>query len=231
MSCGNSLNPLKGENLLIKVGNGFSGAVTFTNTGDLVGATAHGLEEGDPIAFDSVVTTTTVLEDTLYYVTNPTANNFQLSSTNPLLPAGPTLVNIDANGTGNAVEAYKDVAGLQDASISLNGEEIDITNKSSGGWKEVLDQAGINSASVSGSGFALDEFSHKKLRSLFMARKIRSYRIYLEGDAGDALPAIGDIYFKGCFKITTLEFSGNYNGAQQISLALASAGVVTVQEI
>jgi surface protein len=71
------------------------GPVTFTDTGDLVGRTAHGYQNGDVVTFWSVATTTGVDVGQQYYVINASANTFQIS----LTPGG-SAVALTGDGTG-----------------------------------------------------------------------------------------------------------------------------------
>ncbi len=71
-------------------------AVTFTDTGDLVNKTAHGLVNGNIISFNSINTTTGISISTIYYVINATANTFQVS-----LTQGGTAIALTTNGSGD----------------------------------------------------------------------------------------------------------------------------------
>jgi hypothetical protein len=82
-----------------------SGAVTFTDTGDLVGKTNHGLVSGTPIQFSSVTTTTGVSANTTYYVITPLVDSFQISTT-----VGGSAVALTTDGTGVLAPSYTTVA-------------------------------------------------------------------------------------------------------------------------
>jgi len=73
-------------------------AVTFTDTGDLVGLTNHQLPNGTQVTFTVIAgspATTGISINTAYYIVNGTANSFQVSTAIGGTPA--TLTN---NGTG-----------------------------------------------------------------------------------------------------------------------------------
>jgi hypothetical protein len=74
---------------------GIDVAVTFQDAGDTVTQTAHGLVNGTPISFDTIVTTTGITINTPYYVISTAANTFQVS-----LTAGGTAVALTTNGSG-----------------------------------------------------------------------------------------------------------------------------------
>lgn len=70
-------------------------AVTFTDVGDLVTRTAHGLLNGQIVSFPTIVTTTGIVVNTPYYVVNKAANTFQVSLTN-----GGAAIALTTNGSG-----------------------------------------------------------------------------------------------------------------------------------
>lgn len=84
--------------------HGANVAVTFTDAGDLVGLTAHGLPVGTPVVFNSITSTTGITAGTIYYVTNgasnPAADTFMLASTRALAMQGVTTVALTTDGTG-----------------------------------------------------------------------------------------------------------------------------------
>lgn len=69
--------------------------VTFTDAGDIVTKTAHGLSNGSIVRFSGIVNTTGISTATDYYVVNAAANTFQLA----LTPGGAAIA-LTTNGTG-----------------------------------------------------------------------------------------------------------------------------------
>ena len=55
--------------------------VTLTDSGDVVGRTAHGYTNGMKVRFFNLVSTTGIVETQTYYVINATADTFQVSAT------------------------------------------------------------------------------------------------------------------------------------------------------
>lgn len=73
--------------------------VTFTDAGDTVNLTAHGLIEGDAVLFTSITSTTGISTNTVYYVGGTiTANAFQVSATK-----GGAALTLTTDGSGVAV--------------------------------------------------------------------------------------------------------------------------------
>lgn len=83
--------------------HGANVAVSFTDTGDLVGLTAHALPLGTPVVFNTIATTTGLTAGTIYYVAPGTsANNFTLAATRAaaITTTPGTPVALTTNGTG-----------------------------------------------------------------------------------------------------------------------------------
>ena len=115
-----------------------------------------------------------------------------------------------------APSTYETIASMRSTSFSVNNEEVDVTDKSSVPWKQLL-QCGVRSMALSASGIFSNDVSHDDLMSDVTAGNIVQFKI---------ISGRGD-YFVGQFLVTSLERSGEYNGAEQFSLSLSSAGAVT----
>lgn len=112
------------------------------------------------------------------------------------------------------------VSGMRSTSYTLNGETVDVTTKDSNRFRELLGEAGVLSMSISASGVVKDDASRSTLRANMLAQTIDTYHLIF--DNGDTI--------EGDFQITTFERSGEYNGADEYSLALESSGAITVTE-
>lgn len=113
--------------------------------------------------------------------------------------------------------AFETVAGLRATRLSFNAETIDTTNLDShGGWRELLAGAGIKSASLSGSGVFRDQATDARARAAFFAGEIPQMQVII--------PDFGVI--EGAFQITSIEYSGVYNGEATYELSFASAGAL-----
>jgi len=89
---------------------------------------------------------------------------------------------------------------------------VDITNAdSSNMWRELLANAGVRSASVSGSGVFKDAASDETVRSIFFSQDLRNWKI--------VIPDFGEV--TGAFAITALQYEGTYDGEVKMSLSLA----------
>ncbi|ARO14274.1 hypothetical protein BVG79_00922 [Ketogulonicigenium robustum] len=126
------------------------------------------------------------------------------------------LIKIDMTGDG----LFETVAGLRASRISFNAETVDVTSlESQGGWRELLAGAGVRSAAVSGSGVFRDADTDERMRALFFAGDVPTFRIII--------PHFGAI--SGRFQITALEYAGSYNGEATYEVSLASAGSLSFE--
>jgi TP901-1 family phage major tail protein len=125
------------------------------------------------------------------------------------------LIRIDMDGNGS----FTTFAGLRASRISFNAGTVDITNiASAGGWRELLPETGIRSATVSGSGVFLDQNTVERAQSYFFNADIPDFEFFM--------PAFG--MFRGPFQITSLEMAGNFDGEATYEITLTSGGEITV---
>lgn len=119
-------------------------------------------------------------------------------------------------GNGATPVVYATVAGLRTTQLSINGEAIVVTNKGSGGWRELLSGAGVRSVSVSGAGVFTGSAAETRLRNNALAGLVDDYELSFEG--GEKL--------RGKFLLTRLDFAGDFNGERTYTVALESSGAV-----
>jgi len=119
-------------------------------------------------------------------------------------------------GDGGSPPVFTTVAGLRTTQLSINGEAVAITNKESGGWRELLSGAGVRSVSVSGAGVFTGSTAETRLKGNALAGTIDDYRLSFE--SGETLT--------GRFLVTRLDYAGDYNGERSYTLQLESSGAV-----
>ena len=119
-------------------------------------------------------------------------------------------------GDGAATPAFTTVAGMRTTQLSINGDAVVVTNKGSGGWRELLSGAGVRSVSVSGSGVFTGSAAELRLKAQALGGTIDDYELSFEG--GERL--------RGRFLVARLDYSGDFNGERNYTLALESSGAV-----
>jgi surface protein len=90
-------------------------AVTFTDAGDTVTRTAHGLENGTRVSFTAITSTTGITTNTPYFVVNATTNTFQVSAT-----SGGAAINLVTNGSGTLIYPTYITAITTNTNITLS---------------------------------------------------------------------------------------------------------------
>ena len=119
-------------------------------------------------------------------------------------------------GSGSPSPTYATVAGLKTTQLTINGDAVAITNKDSGGWRELLSGAGVRSVSVAASGIFTGSSAEAQLRGLALAGGLANYELSFE--SGERM--------QGRFLVSRLEYAGDFNGERNYTLALESSGVV-----
>ena len=121
------------------------------------------------------------------------------------------LLKVDGNGVGSFVT----VAGLRSRTIAFNAQTVDITHtESAGHWRELLADAGVKSARISGSGVFKDAQSDEFVRSAFFSGTILNWEV--------VVPDFGTI--AGPFQISAFELTASHDNEVAFELALESAG-------
>lgn len=119
-------------------------------------------------------------------------------------------------GGGGPTPTFATVAGLKTTQLSINGDAVAITNKDSGGWRELLSGAGVRSVSVAASGIFTGSSAETQLRGLALGGDMEDYELSFE--SGERL--------RGSFLLTRLEYAGDFNGERNYTVALESSGEV-----
>ena len=121
------------------------------------------------------------------------------------------LLKIDSTGTGT----YVTVAGLRSNTLTFNSTSVDSSAQDSAGtWRELLAGAGLKSAQIKGTGIFKNAASDAAVRGYFFNDTIVNWQI--------VIPSFGTV--TGPFQITSLDYSGKFDGELSFDLALASAG-------
>lgn len=124
------------------------------------------------------------------------------------------LIKMDMTGDGR----FETIAGLRATRIAFNAETVDVTSiESEGRWRELLGGAGMRSATISGSGVFRDGTTDERARQVFFDGEVPKFQV--------VVPDFGTI--EGPFQITSLEYSGSYNGEATYEISMASAGVIS----
>lgn len=119
-------------------------------------------------------------------------------------------------GDGNQPVAYATIAGLRTTQLSVSGEAVNVTNKDSGGWRDLLAGAGVRAVAVSAAGIFTGSAGEARLRGNALTGALDDFELSFE--SGERM--------QGRFLVTRLEYAGDYNGERNYTLTLESSGPV-----
>lgn len=170
---------------------------------------------GDIVRFNEVGSLTSVILGQFYAVVEvPSPTVFKIAST-----LGGTAIHMNAAEVGLEVDVFCTFGGLRSKSFGFSSESVDITNGDSDEWKKILDGAGLRSFNVSGSGVYTNE---EVFQAVFLAARsnLLTCLMFIEVKTGTI--------FSGCFKIPSMEISGDYNAESAYSMSAESSGEIEV---
>ena len=125
------------------------------------------------------------------------------------------LLQVDTSD--NDTPVFTTVAGLRSTGISGKVKPIDVSNKDSGGVRQLLSGGGSQHFTISGAGVFDSGDAHKSVCNLFINKTIKKWQI-TRGD--------NSVMTMDCL-ITQLDYAGEYNGEETFSMTLESAGAIT----
>lgn len=121
--------------------------------------------------------------------------------------------------SGGSPGTFTAIAGMQSRTLTINNEQVDITNDDTAPQRELLSGAGQKTLTISGSGVFKDDAAINSLEDLANASAGNSEEFRVEFENGD--------WYQGVFNVVSFEYSGDYNGARLYSLSLENAGTWT----
>ena len=124
------------------------------------------------------------------------------------------LIKVDSTGAG----VFITIGGMRSKSISFNAETVDVSDSDSvNKWRELLEGAGLKSATITGSGVFKDSAGEEDVRGYFFTGAIEEYQFIV--------PDFGTV--EGLFQVTSLDYAGEHNGETTFSMTFESAGELT----
>lgn len=121
-------------------------------------------------------------------------------------------------GDGGGPETFTTVAKLRTTGLRINGTTVDIGNKDSGGFQELLDAGGVVSLEFTASGIFSDEASQTVLEDRALANTVDNYQLVF--GSGRTIEC--------GFIITQCEYAGDWNGEATYNVSGSSSGTPTV---
>lgn len=175
-------------------------------------------QAGDLIRFgvEALGTVSEVNVNQIYFIKEVTADGFKISAS----PGGAPITFTHAVAS-LTVEHFETVGGLRSKSYAFNSEAIDVSNHGSNQWREIKDGAGMRSVSISGGGVYSAADSYRNMENDAFANKLQCLA-FVDVSGGRAVV--------GCFKVTSNEASGDYDGESAFSMSAESSGEVKIYQ-
>jgi TP901-1 family phage major tail protein len=108
------------------------------------------------------------------------------------------------------------IGGMRSTKISINNQLIDCSNKLSGRWRQLLEHAGMMTASISGAGVFTDSEAEQLVQQIVFSGQIKNYQLCFGN---------GKILL-GHFFISNYERTGNYAEEETYAISLESSGAL-----
>ncbi len=121
---------------------------------------------------------------------------------------------LKADTAGGSPQVFTTIAGLRTTTLTVNGEEVDVTTKDDDGWQRRLAGAGVRSLTISAAGLFQNAAIEETVRAWAFDQSINWFQLTFEN--GHRLEAQ--------FQITNYERAGDHDGAETYSITLASHG-------
>lgn len=121
---------------------------------------------------------------------------------------------------GASPGSFTTIGGMRSTSFTVNSEQVDITDKDSSGYRELLNGAGVRSISITGSGVFKDDSAYNTIQELALGTSDNQEEFQLVFGNSDIL--------QGVFEVASLEEGGEHNAEQTYSITLESAGAFTL---
>lgn len=106
------------------------------------------------------------------------------------------------------------IAGVQEKSVSINGEAIDVSADDSAGWRELLPVHGEKQVDISVSGILKD----KTFKTKFFADELLELTRLIYPDGG---------VLEGMFLLVSTSDTGPYKDKATFEASLQSSGAIT----
>ena len=111
---------------------------------------------------------------------------------------------------------YQTVAGLRTTQMAVAGQAVTVTTKDSAGWRQLLNQGGARSISISAAGVFQGSAAEAQILANSLNGTIDNYQLaFADGHT-----------LTGQFLVQKLDYSGDFNNERSYTIQLESSGVM-----
>ncbi len=125
---------------------------------------------------------------------------------------------LKVNMTGVSPSVFTTVAGLRATQLKINGNQVDITNKDSNAWQELLSDAGVRKIDITASGI----YDSNAGNAVVFLEKAALANTFIEAQ----LVFGNGVVYSGTWAIGDYTQDGPYDNAETFSMTLTSHGPV-----
>lgn len=117
----------------------------------------------------------------------------------------------------NISGGWNTVGGLRATAVNLGSVVVDTTSTRSGGWRQILNDCGNQTVTITGSGVFKNSTADQYIRSAFFNPNLQPLRV-IQDDGH---------YYSGNFKVSKIQYQGAYNDTLLYDYTLESSGAVS----
>lgn len=114
------------------------------------------------------------------------------------------------------------LVGIRTRGFTINAEPVDVTNDDDSGWRTLLAEPGLRSVEIPVAGITSDEVLIAEIMQSGTF-DLETVDVLLATGVGAATPG----KLSGSFFLSSLEQTGEHDGAVEFSATLMSSGVIT----
>lgn len=115
---------------------------------------------------------------------------------------------------------YVTIGGIQEPSMTINNDPVDVTSADDVGIRNLLQGAGVTSVQIKCSGIYVNDTAADLVRSTALTNTHKLFQLVIPGSASKTIA--------GTFMIASFEDSASFKESGKFSFTLESAGAVTI---
>ena len=108
------------------------------------------------------------------------------------------------------------IGGMRVTKLVMNSQLVDVSNSSSGAWRELMDEAGVRKVNIIGSGAFSSSEAEKYIQKLAFVGKLAEYKLSFANNSE----------LSGLFKINHYERLGEMNEIENYVISLESSAKI-----
>ena len=125
--------------------------------------------------------------------------------------------------TNTSPATFNTITAMKDATVKLNNNVVDITNKDSSGFQELMDGKSMVKLTVSGNGVFTDTQVISDIQADLLSGALNNYTI----DVANTAATVAGVQYACACKVVGFDLTGTHDSAITYALTLESHGTIT----